>query len=99
MCVMLYENINTTITCMQYLDEKNLKILGQKIKELRLKQSKSLNEFVFSKGFLTTATWSRIENGLYDIKFSTLMRVAKMLSIKVEELLKIVNLSYNFKDE
>ena len=99
MCVMLTTNINTNITRMQHVDEMNLKIFGKKIKELRQNHSKSLNEFVFSKGYLTTATWSRIENGLYDIKFSTLLRVAKMLNMKAEDLLKSAELSYNFSDE
>jgi len=96
---MLTTNINTNITRMQHVDEMNLKIFGKKIKELRQNHSKSLNEFVFSKGYLTTATWSRIENGLYDIKFSTLLRVAKMLNMKAEDLLKSAELSYNFSDE
>ncbi len=48
---------------MQQIDKENLQKLSKKIKELRLKQSKSLNQFVFANGYLTTATWSRLENG------------------------------------
>ncbi|MEE3350019.1 MAG: helix-turn-helix transcriptional regulator [Candidatus Gastranaerophilaceae bacterium] len=48
---------------------------------------------------MTTATWSRIENGLYDFKFSTLLRVAKMLETTPSELLNIIELNLNFSDE
>ncbi|MBQ8458522.1 helix-turn-helix transcriptional regulator [bacterium] len=84
---------------MQQQDIENLHKLGKKIKELRLEKSKSLNEFVLNKGYLTTATWSRIENGLFDIKFSTLLRIARMLDIRADELLKSINLDYNFTDD
>ena len=84
---------------MQQCDVENLQNLGKKVKELRLKSNKSLNEFVLAKGYLTTATWSRIENGLYDFKFSTLLRVAKMLETTPSELLNIIELNLNFSDE
>ena len=71
----------------------------KKIKALRLKQSKSLNKFVLSNGYLTTATWSRLENGLNDYKFSTLLRVSRLLNIKIDELLKDINFNYDFKDD
>lgn len=83
---------------MQHIDKKNLKIFGEKIRKLRKAQSKSLNKFVFGKGLLTTATWSRIENGNVDLKFSTLLRIAKMLNLKPEELLKDILFEYNFPE-
>ena len=52
---------------MQQIDKENLRKIGLKIKELRLSKSKSLNEFVLAKSFVTTATWSRVENGLFDL--------------------------------
>ena len=81
---------------MQQVDIENLKKFGQKVKELREKKSESLNKFVMSQDILTTATWSRIENGKFDFKLSTLLRVAYMLGIKVEDLLKSVDFDYNF---
>ena len=81
---------------MQQVDIENLKKFGQKVKELREKKSESLNKFVMSQDVLTTATWSRIENGKFDFKLSTLLRVAYMLGIKVEDLLKSVDFDYNF---
>ena len=84
---------------MQQIDKENLTKIGLKIKEIRLSKSKSLNEFVLAKGFVTTATWSRVENGLFDLKFSTLLRIAYMLDLKIEDLLKEINFDYNFSDE
>lgn len=84
---------------MQQIDKENLRKIGLKIKEIRLSKSKSLNEFVLAKGFVTTATWSRVENGLFDLKFSTLLRIAYMLDLKVEDLLKEIDFDYNFSDE
>ena len=92
-----YQNIN--ITYMQQIDKENIVKLSKKIKALRLKQSKSLNKFVLSNGYLTTATWSRLENGLNDYKFSTLLRVSRLLNIKIDELLKDINFNYDFKDD
>ena len=89
----------SNITYMQQSDKENLKKLGTRIKELCLSKCKSLNKFVFSKGFTTTATWSRIENGLFDPKFSTLLKVACMLDLKIEDLLKEINFNYNFSDD
>ncbi|MFI3300836.1 MAG: helix-turn-helix transcriptional regulator [Candidatus Gastranaerophilales bacterium] len=83
---------------MQQLDEENLLKLSKKIKSLRMAKSKSLNKFVFDRGYLTTATWSRIENGKFDIKFSTLLRIARMLDLTVSELVSGVNFDYKFLD-
>ena len=60
------------ITFMQRFEKENLKILGDRIKSLRLKSNLSLNQFVFKHSEITTATWSRIENGIVDVKFNTL---------------------------
>ena len=87
------------ITCMQQIDKENIKKLSQRIKKLRLEQSKSLNKFVLSNGYLTTATWSRLENGLNDYKFSTLLRVSRLLNIRIDELLKDIDFNYDFKED
>lgn len=96
---MIFSYLIINITRMQYVDKENVKKLGKKIKELRLKKSTSLNSFVLQRGYLTTATWSRIENGLYDLKFSTLLRVACMLDISLQCLLENVSLNYNFDND
>lgn len=84
---------------MQQVESKNLKILGKRVKDLRIEKSKSLNEFVLSRGFLTTATWSRVENGLFDLKFSTLLKIAKMLEVDVAELLNGCDFDYDFDED
>ncbi len=95
---MNFLEININITYMQQFDKENLLIFAKKIKVLRTAQSKSLNKFVFGKGLLTTATWSRIENGNVDLKFSTLLKVAKMLNITPDELLKDIKFNNNFPE-
>ena len=96
---MIYFHYNTTITCMQYIEKENSIILGKRIKELRLKQSESLNAFVMTRGGLTTASWSRLENGKFDAKFSSLVKASAMLNIKIEELLKDLPLDYTLVEE
>lgn len=79
---------------MQQLKSQNLEKLAHRIKKLRLEKSKSLNKFVFSRGNVTSATWSRVENALVDVKFSTLVQICAMLEIKIEDLLKDLDLDY-----
>lgn len=84
---------------MQQIDKKNLIKFGKRIRELRQKTGLSLNGFAFSHGLVTSATWSRIENAQVDLKFSTLLKVAHMLGISVDYLLKDIDFDYNFYDE
>lgn len=79
---------------MQQRDKENLLKLGQRVKELRLKKSQSLNKFVFNQSGITSSTWSRIENGKFNIKFSTLISIAAMLNISLEELIKGIDFEY-----
>lgn len=95
---MILQNSSINITYMQQLKSQNLKILAKRIKELRLQKSNSLNKFVFSKGNVTSATWSRVENALVDVKFSTLIQISAMLDIKIDELLKNLNFNYSFEE-
>lgn len=95
---MLIEYYNTIITCMQQQDKKNLHILGQRVKKLRLKKNSSLNSFVMTRGGLTTASWSRLENGKFDLKFSTLIKAAAMLEIDVCELLSGLHFGYEINE-
>ena len=75
-------------------DEKKLiKILGHTLKLMREKKGVSLNIFAYEND-LTTATVSRVENGLVDTKFSTLIKYAKGLEIPLENILKHLNIDY-----
>lgn len=91
-------NYTFNITRMQQND-KNLQLLAKRIKALRQAQCSSLNKFVFSKGSISSATWSRIENGLVDVKFNTLIKVAALLNISITDLLKDINFDYTLKEE
>ena len=64
-----------------------LQLFGRHIKNLRLQKKQSLNEFAYKSLLLTSATQSRIENGLVDLKFSTLVKIANALEITPSELL------------
>jgi len=88
-----------TITYMQQHYKQNLIILGQRVKTLRENTGESINSLVFKRGGLTSATWSRIENGLFDVKFNTLIKVASILGITLEELLKNLSFDYTIYEE
>ncbi|PWL77108.1 XRE family transcriptional regulator [Candidatus Gastranaerophilales bacterium] len=79
---------------MQQQDYELLTKFGRRIKELRTKQNKSLNNFSFNSELLTSATVSRIENGLVDLKFSTLIKLANALDMKPEEVLHDFDFKY-----
>ncbi len=79
-------------------DEKKLiKNLGNYLKILRESKGVSLNIFAYEND-LTTATVSRIENGLVDTKFSTLIKYAKGLEIPLENILQKLNIDYSNDD-
>lgn len=79
-------------------DEKELiKILGHTLKLLRESKGVSLNIFAYEND-LTTATVSRVENGLVDSKFSTLIKYAKGLEIPLEHIIKNLNINYKNND-
>ncbi len=77
---------------MQQQDKEILTKFGQQIKELRKNHNPSLNKFALDSDELTSATLSRIENGLVDFKFTTLVKLAKTLKISLSELFKDFNL-------
>lgn len=83
---------------MQYREKENSIKLGKRIKELRMQKSHSLNAFVNERGGLTTASWSRIENGKFDAKFSSLIKVASMLGISLSELFLNIDWDYSIED-
>lgn len=83
---------------MQDKDIKILKILGKRIKSLRKETGESLNFFAFSRGSTTSATLSRIENGLVDVKFTTLLKISLALKIPLDEILKDLDFDYTLDE-
>ena len=73
---------------MQQQNKKLLQNFGQHIRNFREKKKMSLNEFAYKSLLITPATQSRIENGLVDLKFSTLIKIANALNITPSELLE-----------
>ena len=58
----------------------------------------SLNEFAFKSLLITSATQSRIENGIVDLKFSTLIKIANALGLTPSELLEGFDFKYDIND-
>ena len=85
---MIFVQYNIIITYMQQSDKEVLKKFGNLVMEIRKSKSDSLNKFAFSRGGTTPATISRIENGLVDFKFTTLLKLAYALDISLSELFK-----------
>ena len=85
------------ITYMEQYEKDIIKLLGNSLKSLRLKQNKSLNIFAYEND-LTTATVSRVENGLVDTKFSTLIKYAKGLEIPLDIIIKNLDIEYKNED-
>ena len=79
---------------MQQQDKKLLKMIGKRIKKLRLGKDKSLNSFAFNDCLVTSATLSRVENGLVDLKFTTFIKIANALEIAPSELLENFECKY-----
>lgn len=74
-----------------------MKELGTYLKSLREEKGISLTIFAYETG-LTTATVSRIENGLVDTKLSTLIKYAKGLEIPLDAILQHINIDYDDLD-
>lgn len=81
------------ITSMERDEKKLIKLLGHYLKLLREEKGISLNIFAYEND-LTTATVSRIENGLVDSKFSTLVKYAKGLEIPLENIITELDIDY-----
>ena len=73
---------------MQQKNDILLQNFGKHIKQLREKKKMSLNEFAYKSLLLTSATQSRIENGLVDPKLSTIVKIANAMDMSVSELLE-----------
>ena len=96
---MIYLDEFHIITCMKRFEEENLKKFGQHVQKLRSKKSKSLNKIAFSRGGVTSATLSRIENAQVDFKFSTLIRLAHTLDISLLDLFKDYKYKTDFEND
>ncbi|MCM1004168.1 MAG: helix-turn-helix domain-containing protein [Candidatus Gastranaerophilales bacterium] len=73
---------------MKHLVKDNLDAFGIHVQKIRKEKSDSLNNIAFTRGGVTSATLSRIENGLVDFKFSTLLNLAYTLDMSLVDLLK-----------
>ena len=82
------------LTYMEQDEKQIIKLLGNYLKTLRESQNKSLNIFAYEND-MTTATVSRVENGLVDSKFSTLIKYAKGLEIPLETILMNLDIDYS----
>ncbi len=83
---------------MQQIDKENAIKLGKAIKAMREQMHLSLNSLTMNHAAITPATWSRIENGKTDIKFSSLLKVSAALNLPVNELLKGIDFNCSFED-
>ena len=68
------------------MQEKELKLLGNKIKELRKKKKLTLSSLCYKNG-LEPSTVSRIEKAQVEAKYLTLLKIAEALEIKLPEML------------
>ena len=87
-----------SITCMEHQTKQNLKAFGKIVRKIRKKKSHSLNSIAFNTNGVTSATLSRIENGLVDFKFSTLINLSRTLDVPLSELLKDFNPQINLDE-
>lgn len=83
---------------MEYSEKEIFKTLGEYLKSLRISQNKSLNIFAYEND-MTTATVSRVENGLVDSKLSTLIKYAKGLEIPLEKIIQHLDIEYSNDDK
>lgn len=65
--------------------EYQLKAFGQRVKQLRKKKGMSQLDIETETG-ITNADISRIENGLKNIEFLTILKLAKALGVEPYEL-------------
>lgn len=83
---------------MQHQDKKILRTLGKQLKKLREEKNISLNSLAFNND-ITSATLSRIENGLVDAKLTTLLKISAALEVSLHEILKELNLKYDLSKD
>ncbi len=82
----IYKDITSKIACMQENNKELLK-LGKHIYNLRKKHKLTLESLCYRNG-LEPSTLSRIEKGIVEPKYLTLLKIAEAFSLKIDELLK-----------
>lgn len=73
---------------MQYETPETLKKFGLRLRKLRQDKGLSLNMFAYEND-LSKASVSKIERGIIDFRFSTLLQMANALEISLSELLEL----------
>jgi transcriptional regulator with XRE-family HTH domain len=73
---------------MQYETPDTLKKFGLRLRKLRQDKGLSLNMFAYEND-LSKASVSKIERGIIDFRFSTLLQMANALEISLSELLDL----------
>lgn len=73
------------MACMQEINEELL-ILGKHVKDLRKSRKLTLENLCYKNG-LEPSTVARIEKGLVEPKYLTLLKLAKAFNIKLSDLL------------
>lgn len=67
------------------MQENYFKKLGERIKKLRKDKKLTLSSLCYKNG-LEPSTVSRVEKAQVDVKLSTLLKIAKALEIKLNDL-------------
>lgn len=71
-------------------------VLAKRIKDLRVKQGKSIS-LISNEVGLAKSLWSDTEKGIKDPQFSTMWRIAEALDIPLSQLIKDVELAVQNK--
>lgn len=69
--------------------EAKLKAFGKRMREIRKQKKMTLVDLEVEIG-ITNGTLSKIENGLQNIEFITIIRIAEGLGVEAKELFKNV---------
>ena len=66
------------------------KVLGEVIREYRIKNEKGSINKIAHEYDLTVGTTSRVETGAVEVKVITLWKISEALEIKLSELIKVL---------
>ena len=58
-----------------------------------------MNKFVHERGFISTSTLNRVENGTSDVGFTKIVRIANALDITLSELFEGFDFKYEPDDD
>jgi transcriptional regulator with XRE-family HTH domain len=81
----IYNDYSIKMACMQENNEE-LIILGKHVKELRKQRKLTLENLCYKNG-LEPSTVARIEKGLVEPKYLTLLKLSKAFKITLSELM------------